>query len=225
MKVTNFRIAVGGILAGSVLFAAAPTQACPSMPYLGTICATAANFCPADNYLPANGQLLSVSSNPALFSIIGATYGGNGRSTFALPDLRGRTPVGMGRGNGLSEVRWGERRGIDFINLDIGHMPSHNHVATFNPSGSGGGSLNVSTASATEKTPTSSTYLAEAAGRASIYSTDGTNTVPLKGLNISGSSGTVTVDSTGRGDAFPNMPPQLGLTYCIANEGIYPSHP
>ncbi|MGM0595216.1 MAG: phage tail protein [Pseudomonadota bacterium] len=226
LKKLSLRTAAGTTLAGAALLTSAPALACGGNgdDYLGSICVTAANFCPANTHIAAAGQLVPISQYQALFSLLGTNYGGDGVTNFALPDLRGRSAVGAGRGPGLYPVPLGQRRGTETTTLTTDSLPTHNHGATFTPSGSGGGGrLDVSTASATEQTPTSETYLAAAAGKASIYSTDGTNTVPLKGLNVSGDSGSVSIDNTGGGQPFATIPPQLGMTYCIAHVGVYPS--
>jgi microcystin-dependent protein len=87
------------------------------------------NFAPR-NWAFCNGQLLAIQSNTALFSLLGTTYGGNGTTTFALPDFRGRVPVGTGQGPGLPIVDLGERAGTESVVLTIQQMPAHTHTAT-----------------------------------------------------------------------------------------------
>jgi microcystin-dependent protein len=82
------------------------------------------NFCP-HGFAAAEGQLLSIAQNNALFALLGTTYGGDGRTTFGLPDLRGRTPVGIGTGPGLQNVNWGEHGGSQSQTLSQTQMPSH----------------------------------------------------------------------------------------------------
>jgi microcystin-dependent protein len=94
------------LIAGSLLGLMISTPAlatCSAEPMMASICITAANFCPR-GYLPTNGQILSISQNSALFALLGTTYGGNGVSTFALPNLQSRVPVGAGQGPGLNQV-------------------------------------------------------------------------------------------------------------------------
>jgi len=112
--------------------------ACADSPYLGSLCVMAANYCPADTHVEANGQLLNVQNYTALFSLLGATYGGDGRNTFAVPDLRGRTPVGIGRLDGGSasvEIKQGDKRGQEAVSIAItltpDNLPQHTH--TFAP--------------------------------------------------------------------------------------------
>ena len=96
-------------------------------PILGEIKMFAGNFAPK-GWMLCNGQLLSIAQNTALFSILGTTYGGDGRTTFALPDLRGRAPLGTGAGPGLSQVTLGERGGVDSMTLTQANLPPHSHA-------------------------------------------------------------------------------------------------
>src|SRR5690242_17238075 len=98
-------------------------------PFIGEIRAVGFNFAPK-NWAMCNGQLLAISQNQALFSILGTTYGGNGQTTFALPDLRGRAPMHFGQGPGLSSRPLGERSGSEGVALAETEMPPHNHIAS-----------------------------------------------------------------------------------------------
>lgn len=95
-------------------------------PILGSIMLFAGNF-QVRGFWNCDGRLLSIAENSALFSILGTTYGGDGVSTFALPDLRGRIPVGQGQGPGLRSVSLGERSGSNTATLTVANMPAHNH--------------------------------------------------------------------------------------------------
>ena len=97
-------------------------------PFIGQIEQFGGNFAPRQ-WAFCNGQLLEISSNTALFSILGTTYGGDGRSTFALPDLRGREAIGTGNGPGLNGKRLGEQGGLENITLNVNTMPFHSHQA------------------------------------------------------------------------------------------------
>ena len=99
-----------------------------SDPYIGEIILFAGNFAPR-GWAFCQGQILSIAQNTALFSILGTTYGGNGQTTFALPDLRGRVPVGTGQGPGLPSVNLGEQAGEPAHTLIATEMPAHNHPA------------------------------------------------------------------------------------------------
>lgn len=95
-------------------------------PFIGEVTLFAGNFAPR-GWAFCHGQLLPISSNSALFSILGTTYGGDGRTTFGLPDLRGRSPIGVGTGPGMSTLRWGQHGGREEIQLTMQNIPTHNH--------------------------------------------------------------------------------------------------
>lgn len=128
------------VLFGTVIAIPQTALACGQDAYIGQICMMAGQFCPKGT-AEARGQTVSVSDNPALFSLIGCTYGGDCRSTMAYPDLRGRTPAGLGQGPGLTEFRMGDRYGDETIVQSVQQMPSHSHEAEFTPNGgtTGGG--------------------------------------------------------------------------------------
>lgn len=140
-----------------------------------------------------NGQLLPINQNQALFSLLGTTYGGDGRVNFALPDLRGRTPIHTGSGHTL-----GERGGEQAHTLSIAELPTHTHVA------------NATTATGNIPVPTSN-ILADSPSQ--LYAAP-TNLVSLQ-------PGTIT--NTGGSQAHLNMQPFLTLSFCIALQGIFPS--
>src|SRR5947209_8060302 len=100
-----------------------------SQPFLGMIILFCGNFAPR-GYALCNGQLLAIAQNTALFSLLGTYFGGNGQTTFALPDLRGRVPVGTGQGPGLSNHDLGQLSGSEHVTLTTDQMPSHTHVVT-----------------------------------------------------------------------------------------------
>jgi microcystin-dependent protein len=114
----NFEIALVGIF---------PSRDMGADPYLGSIGIFAGNFA-VKGWALCDGQLLSISQNTALFSLLGTTYGGNGQTTFALPDLRGRVPVHSGQGPGLSNIDLGQTGGSETQTLLISNMPAHNHT-------------------------------------------------------------------------------------------------
>ena len=171
----------------------------------------AGNFAPK-NWAYCQGQLLPISSNQALYSLLGTTYGGDGRTTFALPDLRGRVPVGSGQGAGLSPVNLGQPGGSETTSLTVGNLPPHNHTAsgTVTPGASTGGrGVNTS------NIPTNNYPLQTAAGN-DIYANP-SNT------NMGQSPVSVTVNNTGNGLPINNMQPYLGMNYIICMYGIFPS--
>jgi microcystin-dependent protein len=190
--------------------------------YIAQIIMFAGNFAPR-NWAFCSGQILSIAQNTALFSLLGTTYGGNGQTTFALPDLRGRVPVGTGQGPGLANVVLGEVSGAPTHTLTINEMPSHNHTATFNGSTS---ALNAATVKATLQAPAAGALLAkgvDSVGTAVplVYAPTGTAApVALGGLNV---AGTVTVGFNGGSQPFSVMQPYLGMNYVICLFGIFPS--
>jgi microcystin-dependent protein len=222
----TFKIALWAALAGSTMLGNVPAShaTCATDPYIGSVCMTAANFCPR-GYLAANGQLVPVVDNTALFSLLGTTYGGDGRSTFGVPDLRGRTPVGAGSGLGLTQVLLGARRGAETRTLSLATLPAHIHEAAFEPVPGGG--LKASTATGGSPSPSTNSFLGamKAAGMGnapSLYTTDGSKLTSIQGLDIDGG---IEIATTGQGQPFAIIPPQLGLLYCIAAQGMFPPRP
>ena len=110
-------------------FAPAQESHAQSEPYLGQVALVGFNFCPR-GWVPAEGQLLEIASNSALFSLYGTIYGGDGRTTFGLPDLRGRAPIHTGTGPGLSTYNIGQRGGVETVTLSPTQVPSHSHTIT-----------------------------------------------------------------------------------------------
>jgi microcystin-dependent protein len=221
-------VVAGGSLAA--MTTSSPASACAEAGsgYIGSVCATAANFCPR-GYALANGAILSISTNSALFAVLGATYGGDGRSTFALPDLRGRSPVGVGQGAGLTNVAWGQRRGSEKQLLSLAQMPAHSHTAAFIPAGGGSpADVEVSTENGTKAVPDDGDYLAVGKnGLASVNSyvpaSSAGTTASLGGVTGGGGGGgTVTIGTNGGSQPFYIVPPQLGLYYCINTDGLFP---
>ena len=177
-----------------------------SEPFLGQVTIFAGNFAPR-SWAYCSGQLLSIAQNSALFSLLGTTYGGDGRTTFALPDLRGRTPRGSegnSPGPGLPSVRLGSRAGAVSHTLTTQQMPSHTHLATVTPHGAtGDGDSSVPTGRFPAKT-----------GDEDYYADDqNTNLGPA----------TATVLDTGGSQSHSILNPYLGLNYIIATQGTFPS--
>lgn len=178
---------------------------------IGEIRMFAGTFAPRNWAFCAN-QTLAISENTALFAILGTTYGGNGQTTFSLPDLRGRVPVGTGQGPGLANVVLGEVSGSPTTTLSIANMPSHNHTAT----------LNASTVKATSQVPLAGAVLGKATDNAGtavpfVYSPAGSAT----GVALGSTS--VTTGLTGGSQPFSNLQPYLGMNYIICLFGIFPS--
>jgi microcystin-dependent protein len=166
-------------------------------PYVGEIRWVAFNYAPV-GWAECNGQLLAIAENEALFSLIGTTYGGDGKTTFALPDMRGRVAVGTGQGAGLSNRTPGEKGGQEKVTLTTAEMPAHRHT------------LAVDSGAANSKGPAGN-VLADSPS-AAIYSTTAPNTT-LKSSSIG---------LQGGGQPHENMQPYLGMTCIIALNGIFP---
>jgi microcystin-dependent protein len=170
-----------------------------SSPFVAEIRMFAGTFAPR-GWATCDGQLLPLSQNTALFSLLGTTYGGNGKSNFALPDLQGSAPMHPGQGQGLSLYDLGQTGGSETVTLLQSEIPSHNHPVVVRPSGQA-----PPTATATGNTG--------ARSNSRPYTPDAPNTTmdPLTGLLVAGSS-------------FPhnNMMPYLTLTFIIALQGVFP---
>ena len=172
-------------------------------PNLGDIMMVGFDFCPY-GWAAANGQLMMISENAALFSLLGTTYGGDGRVTFALPDMRGRVTIGQGNGPGRPQYKAGQKGGSEYKTMTQTTMPPHNHMVNANnldgdKPGPGGKLLAAA--------PTGGT------GNETIYSTAGP-TVQMSSTMI---------EPSGDNGAIYTIDPFLTLTYCIAVQGVYPS--
>ncbi len=175
-------------------------------PYLGEIKMFSYNWAP-NGWLACNGNILPVQQNQALFSLLGAKFGGDGRTNFAVPDLRGRTPVAQGSLNGVT-IAIGNTGGASAVSLNTNQIPAHNHQ------------LYATTALATQKI-TAGNYLATArvgTGTTTVpdYAPIDTQT-PSNNVVLNASS----ISTTG-GQPHNNMQPSLGVNFCIATSGIYP---
>ena len=182
-------------------------------PFLATIILFGGNFAPR-GWAFCDGQLLPISQNSALFSILGTTYGGDGRTTFALPDLRGRAPIGPRNGPGLSSYREGQRGGVQDVTLNITQMPSHNHIAT--------SASTLSGQSAPGDDDALGAGLSIASGSSSgseIFSESAPNTI----MNAGSVATTTTVQNQGGSQGHTNMQPFLAVNYIIALVGTFPS--
>ncbi len=172
-----------------------------SEPFLAEIRIFAFNF-PPKGWAFCDGQILPISQNTALFSLLGTTYGGDGKSNFALPDLQGTAPMQQGQGNGLSQHFLGESGGEETETLLDSEMPSHSHGAQ-GVAGAGG------------QTPSPTTTWSDANTRGiSAYTASGAQNVAMSPQSLS---------INGGGQPHNNMMPYLVLNFCIAMQGIYPA--
>jgi len=164
-------------------------------PFVGEIRPVPYNFAPR-GWAFCQGQIMPIAQNTALFSLLGTTYGGNGQTTYALPNLQDRVPVGAGQGPGLSQYVLGQQDGESIVTMTLANLPAHNH------------SMAAGAAPATNIDPTG---LVPAIAPRPAYATP--------------ANGSLTSDSVGMaGGSQPhnNMMPYLGISYVIALEGVYP---
>jgi microcystin-dependent protein len=174
-------------------------------PFIGSIVLFAGNFAPR-GWAFCQGQLLSIAQNTALFSILGTTYGGNGQTTFALPDLRGRVPLGQGQGPGLQSYELGEVLGVENVTLTSTQMPAHNHTVQVSSSAANSPTANnnylaVANANVGGDPVTVNTY------NGTPNAILGNNSIGISGSNL----------------PHDNIQPSLGMNYIIALQGIFPS--
>jgi microcystin-dependent protein len=168
--------------------------------YVGEIRIFPGNFAPA-HWALCNGQLLPIAQNTALFSLLGTFYGGDGKSTFSLPNLQGNVPIGFGSGPGLSQRSLGEASGVSTVTLLPTEMPSHTHVPNCTTSGGG----NASPGGNIWSKPPGKTVPAE-------YSASAPNSLMTAGA----------IATTGSGLPHNNLQPFLGLNFIIALQGVFP---
>lgn len=189
-------LALGGVLA--------PEKA-SAEPYIGDIIPVGYNFCPR-GWVEANGQLLAISQYSAMFSLMGTTFGGNGTTNFAVPNLQGRAAIGQGAGPGLTNYAQGSSQGTDTKTITIAQMPAHNHTVNANnldgdKPGPGGKLLAAAPPGG--------------AGSETIYSDQPANRQMSAAM----------IDYTGVGSPITTKDPYLTMIYCIATQGIFPSRP
>ena len=172
--------------------------------YLGTILMVGFNFAP-QGWALCNGQLMSISQNTALFSLLGTTYGGDGVQTFALPNLQGRVPIHQGNGQGLSPYNIGQLGGVENVSLQTGQMPAHSH--------SFAQPCNSTEGSATLSTP---------AGKFNATGGRGASN-NIYAATSNAAMGAGTTGNSGNGLPVPVIQPYLTVNFIIALTGIFPS--
>jgi microcystin-dependent protein len=169
-----------------------------SEPFLGMIIIVPYNFAPR-GWAFCSGQILPIAQNTALFSLLGTTFGGNGQTTFALPDLRGRVPNSSGQGPGLSSYDLGQVGGTESETMTINQMPAHNHLVA------------ATGADASSSKP-EARFLANT-GATALYADTSDGTL----------MGPTMITNTGGSQPFSLLQPYLTVNFCIALEGIFPS--
>jgi microcystin-dependent protein len=181
-------------------------------PFIGEIKLFGFNFAPR-GYALCSGQLLSIAQNTALFSLLGTTYGGDGQTTFALPNLNGRVPVGMGQSPGLSDYIIGQEAGTENTTLTIAQMPMHVHPAV-------GITVNLPVGSSNDDAGAANNYISNStSGMGDFFGTVASTDV-MANAKVGGMTGSV-----GGSMPFSILQPYLALNYSIATTGIFPSRP
>jgi microcystin-dependent protein len=170
-------------------------------PFIGQIIMVGFNFAPR-GFAFCDGQLLAINQNAALFSLLGTTFGGDGRTTFGLPDLRGRVPIHPGSGPGLTPRTWGQKSGSEKNTLVVANLPSHNHTVNIGVTDEDG-DTNEANGNILSNTVNNN------------YNTGS----PVSGQSLGGAS----TESAGGGTPVNNIQPFLGIYFCIALVGLFPS--
>ena len=199
MKTSTLISLVGAV---AVMGAAAPASAQQIEAFIGQIIQVGYSFCPS-GWADANGQLLSIPQYAALYSLYGTTFGGNGTTNFALPDLQGRVAMDQGAGAGLPPAIMGQKLGNAQINLTLAQLPPHSHALMGNSAAAAGpnpAGASLATFPAADK----------------VYATTGTPNTPM----APGSIGVA-----GLGQPVDLHQPSLVIRYCVALTGIFPSRP
>ena len=169
-----------------------------SQPFVAEIRMFGGNFAPR-NWALCNGQILSIAQNTALFALLGTTYGGNGQTTFALPNLQGRAPMHPGNGPGLTPRTLGEQAGTPTVTLISTEIPAHTH------------NLTATSAAGSKSDPTNSLFASGGRGRPAFYAAQATP-VPMPSTGLTGGS-----------QPHNNMQPYLAITFIIALQGVFPA--
>jgi len=199
----RFKLLVASAVAMTTTFTASAPAHAQAEPLLGQMMLFDGNFCPR-GWADASGTLIAISQNSALFSLLGTMYGGDGRTTFALPDLRGRAPISLGQGPGLPAYpTQGAKGGATQFTLTVNEMPSHNHVGTMRASNLAGDTANPNDNSLATT------------GSDKIYHTG----APAVNMDV----GTVVVGNTGGSFPVNKVSPYLVMRWCVAMVGVFPS--
>jgi microcystin-dependent protein len=191
--------------------------------FIGTILPFAFNYPPVD-WMACQGQVMQVAQYQALYSLLGNIYGGTPPSTFNLPDLQGRIPIGAGQGRGLTARVQGQQAGGESAALSIGNLPPHNHPASATSTTTGGIQISTNTAGNTTAPSATNNILSASGGgqgSATIWGSTMTGPVNLGGVNLAAGVN-VTVGNTGAGAPINLMNPFLVLNFCIAIQGLWP---
>ena len=200
-----FKLSLLASATGAALSVSAPVQAQSGTQFIAQISPMGFNFCPR-GWANASGQILPINSYQALFSLVGTTYGGDGRTTFALPDLRARVPVGYGpSSSGAGNYSWGQRGGSTTFTLSVNNLPSHTHTGTVMASPNAGDT----------NQPVRNTIALAPSGTNMFLDGD----PPTNAMHPN----TLELFQTGNGLPVNKVSPYTAINWCIALEGIFPS--
>jgi microcystin-dependent protein len=191
------KLIIGVVVSVVVLASLGTSQSVSADPFIGEVAWVPYGFAPR-GWAFCDGQLLAISSNTALFSLLGTTYGGDGRTTFAIPDLRSRVIMHEGNGPGLTSRRLGEKAGEETVTLTISQMPQHSH--------------NQQASSGTPTTNSPENNALASPSRTKIYAD-----------NADVAMHTATIGTAGGGQGHNNLQPYTVLNCIIATQGVYPS--
>lgn len=172
--------------------------------YVGEIRLFAGTRAP-ENWLLCDGGLVSISDNPTLFALLGTLYGGDGVTTFGVPDLRGRVPIGQGQGPGLTQRVIAQAGGVEAVTLLEANLPAHTHL------------IQTSGGAATTATPGSTVTLASTSSSYAQYHSGTVASAQQQELSVQ------CINSNGAGLAHENVMPSMAVTYIIAKYGVFPS--
>lgn len=214
MKKIDYKKSIVAALSLSFIGLSGSVQSASDSGYIGSVDYVAFNFAPRGS-LSCDGQLLSISQYTTLYSLLGTTYGGDGRTSFALPDMRGRVPIHTGTGPGLSTYHMGPGGGVERATLTVNNMPVHSHAST-------------ATSTSVLKGVTAAGDSLPPAGKSIARSPVGDKNFSASAPSADMHTGSVTTTTTivpktaGGGQAFSIMQPYTVLRCIVATEGTYP---
>lgn len=189
-----------------------------SSPYLGQIQAFSFDWAPK-YWAQCNGQIMAINQNQALFSLLGTVYGGNGSTTFQLPNLQSRAPRGQGQGVGVSPCVMGQVAGVENVSLTVTNLPMHNHVLV----GSAGTAPKASSAVGTVSAPSATENTLAALTDPNLSVINNFYNAVAPDITLNTGSTTPSLSVSGGSQPVSIMQPFLAINFCIAVAGIYPS--
>jgi microcystin-dependent protein len=195
-----------------------------SEPFLGEIRAVGFSYAPS-GWALCDGRALSISQNNALFALLGTTFGGDGTTNFNLPDLRGRSMVGIGTGPGLTAITQGEKSGGEAVTLTQMQMPVHTHIASLSPMTVAAGALNGPGTTSNPSGAVVANFEEGGSGGGTTVNSFAAATAANATMAPATVQGTMTINTAGGSQPLPLRNPYNGTNFIIALEGIFPSRP